>query len=147
MRKQFINGKAYDWSSITIDVSGCGAIEPTSIDYEDSQEKEMIFGRKGNIRGFGKGNKNNSVKLEMLREDYNVMMDALYRQGGGFYDIIIPKVTVSYADTGATTSTDVLTNVTFTKRSGFGGKQGDKSLTISLEGFAAGGIAIDGIQA
>lgn len=146
MRRQFVNGKAYDFSSITIDMTGCSGIEPTAIDYEDSQEKEVIYGKKGNARGFGAGNKSNSVSLEMLREDYNVMMDAFKNQGG-FYDIIIPKITVSYADKGATTCTDVLSNVTFSKRSGFGGKQGDKSLTIKLEGFAAGGIAIDGMKA
>lgn len=146
MRKQYVNGKAYDWSSITINATGCSGIEPTSIDYEDSQEKELIYGKGGNIRGFGTGNKSNTVKLGMSREDYNVMMDA-YKIQGDFYKIIIPKITVSYADAGATTCTDVLTNVTFSKRSGFGGKQGDKSLTITLEGVAAGGLAIDGMKA
>lgn len=146
MRKQFVNGKVFDYSSITINMTGCSGIEPISIDYEDSQEKEVIFGKGGNTRGFGTGNKSNSVKIELMREDYNVMMDA-YRKQGGFYKIIIPKITVSYADVGATTCTDVLTNVTFSKRSGFGGKQGDKSLTITLEGFAAGGISIDGVKA
>ena len=146
MRKQFVNGKVFDYSSITINMTGCSGIEPISIDYEDSQEKEVIFGKGGNTRGFGTGNKSNSVKIELMREDYNVMMDA-YRKQGGFYKIIIPKITVSYADVGATTCTDVLTNVTFSKRSGFGGKQGDKSLTIMLEGFAAGGISIDGVKA
>lgn len=146
MRKQFVNGKAYDYSSITIDMTGCSGIEPTSIEYEDSQEKEVIYGKNGNARGFGTGNKSNSVTMEMLREDFNIMMDA-YKSQGGFYKIIIPKITVSYADQGATTCTDVLTNVTFSKRGGFGGKQGDKSLTIKLEGFAAGGISIDGMTA
>lgn len=146
MRKQFVNGKVFDYSSITINMTGCSGIEPISIDYEDSQEKEVIFGKGGNTRGFGTGNKSNSVKIELMREDYNVMMDA-YRKQGGFYKIIIPKITVSYAGVGATTCTDVLTNVTFSKRSGFGGKQGDKSLTITLEGFAAGGISIDGVKA
>lgn len=146
MRKQFVNGKVFDYSSITINMTGCSGIEPISIDYEDSQEKEVIFGKGGNTRGFGTGNKSNSVKIELMREDYNVMMDA-YRKQGGFFKIIIPKITVSYADVGATTCTDVLTNVTFSKRSGFGGKQGDKSLTITLEGFAAGGISIDGVKA
>lgn len=146
MRKQYVNGKAYDWSSITINATGCSGIEPTSIDYEDSQDKDLIYGKGGNIRGFGTGNKSNTVKLEMSREDYNVMMDA-YKSQGDFYKIIIPKITVSYADVGATTCTDVLTNVTFSKRSGFGGKQGDKSLTITLEGVAAGGITIDGMKA
>lgn len=147
-RQQFVNGKVYDWSSITIAVSGCDGIEPTSIDYEDGQDKELIYGKDGNPRGFGTGNKTNSIKLEMLREDYNTLIDA-YRSklGDGFYKLVIPKITVSYADEGATTCTDVLTNVTFTKRGGFGGKAGDKSTTISLEGIAMGGIDFDGVKA
>lgn len=44
-RKQFVNGKVYDFSSITIAMTGCSGIEPTSIDYEDSQEKEVVFGK------------------------------------------------------------------------------------------------------
>lgn len=51
MRKQFVNGKVYDWSSITIGVMGCGGIEPTSIDYEDGQDKELVFGKMGNQEG------------------------------------------------------------------------------------------------
>lgn len=148
MRKQFVNGKVYDWSSITIGVMGCGGIEPTSIDYEDGQDKELVFGKNGEPRGFGTGNKTNSIKLEMLREDYNTLIDAYRSQlSGGFYKLVIPKITVSYADEGATTTTDVLTNVTFTKRGGFGGKTGDKSTTISLEGIAMGGIIFDGVKA
>ena len=148
MRKQFVNGKVYDWSSITIGIMGCGGIEPTSIDYEDGQDKELVFGKNGEPRGFGTGNKTNSIKLEMLREDYNTLIDAYRSQlSGGFYKMVIPKITISYADEGATTTTDVLTNVTFTKRSGFGGKAGDKSTTISLEGIAMGGIIFDGVKA
>lgn len=146
-RQQFVNGKVFDYSSITIDMTGCTGIEPTSVEYEDSQEKEVVYGKGGNTRGFGTGNKSNTVKLEMLREDYNTMMDAYKKDNGNFYEIIIPKITVSYANPGATTCTDVLTNVTFNKRAGFGGKQGDKSLTITLEGFAAGGIEVDGMPA
>lgn len=148
MRKQFVNGKVYDWSSVSIAVSGCSGIEPTSIDYEDSQDKELIYGKGGEPRGYGTGNKSNTVKMEMLREDYNLLIDAYRSQlGGGFYKMVIPKITVSYADEGATTCTDTLNNVTFTKRSGFGGKQGDKSTTITLEGIAMGGITIDGVKA
>lgn len=143
MRKQFVNGKVFDYSSVTISLSGCSGIEPTSIDYGDEQEKEVIYGKGGRPRGFGKGNKKNDVKLEMLREDYNILSDAVKSQGN-FGNVVIPKITVNYADVGATTCTDVLTNVTFSKRS-FKVAQNDKSLTVSLEGFAAGGITVNGI--
>lgn len=141
-RKQWINGKAYDWSSITINLSDCTGIEPVGIDYGDKVEKDPIYGKGGNIRGYGTGNKSNDVKLTLQREDYNLLQDA-YKASGEFGKVVIPKITVSYADTGATTVTDVLTNVTFTERS-FKAAQGDKGMTVELSGFAVGGIAPDG---
>lgn len=141
-RKQWINGKAYDWSSITIDLAGCTGIEPTSIEYGDKQEKEPIYGKGGGIRGYGTGNKSNDVKLSLQREDYNLLQDA-YKAKGYFGKVVIPKITVSYADEGATTVTDVLTNVTFSERA-FKAAQGDKGISVDLTGFAIGGIKPDG---
>lgn len=144
-RRQWINGKAYDWSSITIKLSKCTGIEPVAIDYGDKIEKEAIYGKGGGIRGYGTGNKSNDVKLTLQREDYNILQDA-YKSVKSFGKVIIPKITVSYADIGATTVTDVLTKVTFTERS-FKAAQGDKGMTVELTGFAIGGIAPDGKMA
>lgn len=147
MNRQLINGKCYGWSSVTIHVPGMESMEPTNITYDDSQETEGIHGKGGTYRGWGTGNITNSVKLEMLREDFDEMCRVM--KAGGckhFYDYIIPKITVSYADEGATTSTDILTNVKFEKRS-FKAAQGDKSLTVSLDAKAYGGITINGLDA
>lgn len=140
-RKQIINGKVYDWSSVTIGVSGCNGIEPQGIDYSDEKEKTPVYRRGGKIAGYGTGDQKNSVKLTLLREDYNLLDDAMGTTS--FYDYIVPKITVSYADTGATTCTDTLNNVTFSKRS-FKPAHGDTSETVELEGIAVGGILING---
>ena len=71
--KQLINGKVYDWSSVTITASGMENMEPMEISYDDEQESEPIYGRGGKIRGYGTGNQKNSVKLSLLREDFNEM--------------------------------------------------------------------------
>lgn len=135
-RKQLVNGKVYDWSSVTINVSGMENIEPTEISYDDEQEVEFVYGRGGSPRGYGTGNKKNSVKLTMLREDFNEMCRVIKASGGKtFYDYVIPKIVVSYADEGAATCTDVLTNVKLSKRS-FKATQGDKSMSVSLDGLA-----------
>lgn len=134
--KQLINGKVYDWSSVTINVSGMENIEPTEISYDDEQELEAIYGRGGGIRGFGTGNVKNSVKLSMLREDFNEMCRVIESKGyKNFYKYVIPKVVVSYADDGATTCTDTITNLRFSKRS-FKTAQGDKSVKVDLDGMA-----------
>ena len=41
--KQLINGKAYDWSSVTITASGMENMEPMEISYDDEEEKEPIL--------------------------------------------------------------------------------------------------------
>ena len=64
--KQLINGKAYDWSSVTITASGMENMEPMEISYDDEEEKEPIYGKGGKIRGYGTGNQKNSVKISLL---------------------------------------------------------------------------------
>lgn len=143
---QIVNGKVYDWSSITIKASGLDNLEPLEISYDDEQDKEAIYGKGGKIRGYGTGNKKNSVKLSMLREDFNEMCNAIKKQGiKNFYSYTIPQIIVCYADEGADTCTDTLKKVTFTKRS-FKAAQGDKSMKVDLDGFAVGGIKINGLE-
>ena len=48
---QLVNGKVYDWSSVTISTSGMENIEPTEISYDDEQESEAVYGKGGKIRG------------------------------------------------------------------------------------------------
>ena len=147
MAKQLINGKCYDWSSVTINVSGMDSIELQEISYDDEQELEAIYGKGGRIRGYGTGNQKNSVKLSMTREDFNEMIRVIKSKGyKSFYKYIIPKITVSYADDGVATTTDVLTNVKFSKRS-LKAAQGDKSMKVDLDGMAMGGIKMNGLGA
>ena len=147
MAKQLINGKVYDWSSITINISGMDSIELQEISYDDEQELDPIYGKGGKIRGYGTGNQKNSVKLSMLREDFNEMIRIAKKRGlKSFYALTIPKITVSYADEGTQTTTDILTNVKFSKRSLKAG-QGDKSMKVDLDGIAIGGIKLNGLGA
>ncbi len=142
-----INGKVYDWSSVTISASDMEGIEPLEISYDDEAEAELIYGKGGRPRGWGSGNRKNSVKMSLLREDFNLMCESIKRQGTKeFYKYVIPKITVSYADEGVATCSDVLTNVVFSKRS-FKAANGDKSLKVDLDGFAAGGIRVNGLEA
>ena len=131
----------------TINVSGMDSIELQEISYDDEEEVEAIYGKGGKIRGYGTGNQKNSVKLSMTREDFNEMIRVIKSKGyKSFYKYIIPKITVSYADDGVATTTDVLTNVKFSKRS-LKAAQGDKSMKVDLDGMAMGGIKMNGLGA
>lgn len=143
--KQLINGKVFDWSSVTINVSGIENIEPLEITYSDEAELETINGKGGKIRGYGTGNKKNSVKVSLIREDYDEISRVIKGKGvKSLSTYIIPKITVSYADEGAETTTDVLTKVVLTKRDSKAA-QGDKSMKVDLDGIAIGGITMSGL--
>lgn len=144
---QLINGKVYDWSSITVAASGMENMEVQEVSYDDEQESEAIYGKGGKIRGYGTGNQKNSVKISLLREDFNEMCRVIKSKGyKNFYRYVVPKITVSYADEGAATCTDVLNKVVFSKRS-FKAAQGDKSMKVDLDGMAMGGIKINDLDA
>lgn len=145
--KQLVNGKVYDWSSVTITAPGMENMEPLEISYDDERESEPIYGRGGKIRGYGTGNQKNSVKLSMLREDFNEMCRVIQSAGyKSFYNYVIHKIVVNYADDGAETCTDVLTDIVLSKRS-LKAAQGDKSMKVELDGIAIGGIKINGLEA
>lgn len=146
MAKNLINGKCYDWNDISIDVDGMENIEVTSISYGDKQEHEGVYGKGGRYRGYGTGNTTNQVSIEMLREDFDEYCCILKKKGyNNFYDYVIPKITVSYANTGEKTSTDVLTKVKLGSRD-TNPKQGEKSVTFKTDGVAYGGIKWNGMN-
>ena len=93
--KQLVNGKVYDWSSVTISTSGMENIEPTEIYLRlMSRRVRLVYGKGGKIRGYGTGNQKNSVKLSMLREDFNEMCRVIKSKGyKNFYKYVIPKYT------------------------------------------------------
>ena len=145
-KRQLINGKAYDWSSIDINVPGCENIEVTEISYSDTLEREIIYGKGGKGRGYGNGNLSTTCDLTMQREDYNELCRVYAAKGKKFYGIELDKITVSYADEGAETSVDTITRVIFNGRD-FKAAQGDKGNTVTIKGTVAGSITSNGMGA
>lgn len=142
-----INGKSYDWSSIDFHMTDMNNVQIQEVDYGDEQGLDPVYGKGGKIRGYGTGNQKNTFKITLLREDYDEMCRVIKSSGcKHFYGYMIPKATVSYADEGAKTSTDVITRIVFNKRD-FKGAQGDTSLKVTIEGMAIGGISTNGLEA
>lgn len=141
-----INGRGYDWNSVTLGISGCENVEPTEISYDAERDEEVIYGKGGDPRGYGTGNRKNSVKMSMLREDFDEICNVMQKKGvKSFFNHIFEKITVSYGNDGQKVVTDTLTNVKFSKFSGKA-SQGDKSIKVDLEGFAFGGVNINGMK-
>lgn len=144
MADTIINGKCYDWSDVSIDLPGAEDAQITEISYDFEHEAEAIYGKGGAPRGYGTGNKKYTIKLSMLREDYNVLLKYCKRRGKRVSTLQIPKITVSYANEDQATTTDVLRGIILNKHS-FSAKQGDKSLSVSLDGFMYKAPKLNGV--
>lgn len=81
--------------------------------------------------------------LNLSSDDMEALVEHREKGYKNFYKYVIPKIVVNYADEGASTCTDVLTNIVLSKRS-FKAAQGDKSMKVDLDGIAMGGISLDG---
>lgn len=139
-----INGRVYDWESITVGLPTGTLIGIQSIEYKDSKEKEMVYGKGAAPVGRGEGNYKAEGKLTVSRDEYQNILDYCKQVGKAFFRLPPFPITVGYANDEEATRTDVITDVVFTERS-ISPKQGDKSLTKDLS-FIAKKIVEDGVQ-
>lgn len=139
-----VNGRSYSWGDVDLGIPGLN-LQIQSIDYEDELEKEEVYGKGQKPRGYGEGNYKASGKVTLLRDDYDGLLDYCKRTGTPLYRLLFGKVTVSYANDGDRTRTDVLNKVTITKNS-HKAAQGDKSLSVDLDLLIVGGVVRDGVK-
>ena len=74
-----------------------------------------------------------------MRDDLDDLLSYCNKNGTPFYDLVLPKVVVSYAQGNGRITTDVLNRVSFSKRSSKAG-QGDKSIKVDVDLMIAGVI-------
>lgn len=139
-----VNGKAYDWGDVTIKLPGLN-LQCQEISYDDELEMEEVYSNGKMPRGYGTGNYKASGKISLLRDDYDVLLDYCRSKNTPFYWLLMPVITVSYANEGERTRTDELRKVKFTKRSNKAA-QGDKSIKVDLDIMIIGGIVTDGVE-
>jgi len=132
-----INGRYYDWEHISIQVKGIPLADVLSIDYEDGEKVNAIFGKGRTPRGYTKGNYEGSGKVTLLREEYD-RVRAAAPEGNPLklepFDIV-----VSYEKEGSTV-TDKILDCLFTKRSFGGVEQDTEKVTVELEFTILGGV-------
>lgn len=137
-----VNGKAYDWGDVDLKLPGL-AIEAQEISYDDELEKELVYGKGNAPRGYGTGNYKPTGKLTFLRDDFEELLQYCRNKGIPFYSLTFPKIVVSYAQGNGQISTDVLNNVSFSKRS-MKAAQGDKSFKVDMDLIISGKIIWSG---
>lgn len=139
-----VNGKVYDWGSIDIQIPGL-ALEAQEISYDDELESELVYGKSAVPRGYGNGNYKASGKISLLRDDYNDILDYCKKNNLKFYQLVMEKIIVSYANEGQATRSDVINKVKFQKRTNKAAN-GDKSFKVDLDLLIMGTIVQDGVE-
>jgi hypothetical protein len=105
-----INGRAYDYASIVINVLGVPLMGVKSIEYKVEQEKTNNYGA-GNLPvSRGHGVKKADATLELSMDDVEVLRNALPTRN--LLDVPAFPITVSFLN-GAKTVTHVLHNCEF----------------------------------
>lgn len=139
-----INGKNYDWNSVTSKIPGL-TLQIQDISYGDELEKEASYGRGAMPRGYGTGNYKATTKMSMLKDDFDDLVAYCKKKNIPLYKLEIPKITVSYANDGERTKMDVIENVGITKVDDKAA-QGDKSLKVDIDCIVYGKITRDGLE-
>lgn len=133
-----INGRYYDWEHISIQVKGVPLADVLSIDYEDSEKVNAIYGKGRTPRGYTKSNWEASGKLTLLREEYDRLRAAAPE--GNVYKLDPFDIVISYDKGNGTAVTDTLKDCLFTKRSFGGVEQDTERITVELEFVVLGEI-------
>lgn len=124
-----INGRSYDWASITALVAGVLCVGITAIDYDETQVKEdnMGAGNRPVARGYG-NKKAENCSIEVYAEEAESIANRV--ANGDLLDIPPFEIIVSFR-IGATITTHILKNAEFTKNSR-ALKQGDTAIKVTL---------------
>lgn len=126
-----INGRAYDWASIKLQLLGMTIIGVTAISYDDNQAKVDNYGAGtyASSRGYGKYEPKASITLEMKEVE---RIQAALPAGGRIQDIAPFPIVVAYVNQSNRMVTHTIHNVEFTnnKREM---KAGDTNIEVALE--------------
>lgn len=123
-------GKLAGWNSITTTMLGRDLVGATELAYDDTLEKENVYGSGGMPVGRGEGNYAAKLSITFLKEELDALQVSL-GPGGRLTDIAPFDVTVQYEYLGKLYK-DRIHNVEFTGRS-VEVKQNDKSIATKCD--------------
>lgn len=125
-----INGRAYDWASIAVQLLGQTILGITAVSYKYRQEKVNNFGAGVNpvSRGYGKREPEGSITLEMKEVE---RIQAAVPAGGSILDIPPFTIAISYVNASNMLVTHTLHNCEFLEN-GRELKTGDTNIEVEL---------------
>lgn len=129
-----INGRQYEWADISLILGGRLVTGARGINYKESQEKELIYGKGNRPMSIQKGNKKYEGSVTLLQSEVETLKE-LGRSIVGRASILDLNLNavVCYGDPskGDVMLTDQLFNIQFTEVEK-SMKQGDKNMEVTL---------------
>ena len=127
---QLINGHAYDWSNIVINIMGTVVTGISSIDYSQEQDMQDNWGAGINPVSRGYGNRKATAKLTLYMEQLVALQTASLT--GNIQDIPEFDIVVMYLSTPSIPKTDIIKNCRF-KNNVRGIKLNDMNVTVDCD--------------
>lgn len=125
-----INGKSYEYADIIVNIMGVPIVGITSIDYEEKQGMENIYGAGRNPVSRGYGKIEPTAKITLLMEEVQAIQ--LVAPLGRIQDIPEFDISVIYVDAALIPVKHKLRNVRFMNNVR-GSKSGDTSIPVEME--------------
>lgn len=129
MAAPLINGRAYDFTEVVVNILGAPVVGVKAITYVTEQEKTNNFGQGNQPVSRGQGAKNASATLDISMNDVEALRDAA--PGGDLLSIPSFDITVTFLNLQKVV-THVLKNCEFTN-DGVEASQGDTDITRTFD--------------
>lgn len=123
-------GKMAGWNAVTVNMLGRDVEGITELEYNDTVEKENVYGAGKFPVGRSEGNYTPSASITLLLEEVNALQNAL-PPGTGLHAIAPFPIVVEYEYNGFV-KRDVIHNCEFKGR-GVAVKQNDKTIAYKFE--------------
>lgn len=124
-------GKVAGWNNVSVVIFGRVLEGITALSYDDSMEKENIYGAGAMPVGRGEGNYQAKCSITLLKEEVDALLLSL-GSGGNLVDIPPFDIPVVYTRKNGLVTQDIIRNCEF-KGNGVDVKQGDTSIASSHE--------------
>lgn len=125
-----INGKAYEWADIKVNLFGVPIVGITAIEYDDKQNMTNIMGAGNRVVSRGYGSFEPTAKITLLMEEIENIMSVAPL--GVIQSIPEFDITVAYLDAALATRIHKLRNVRFMNNPRTS-KQGDTSIPVEID--------------
>lgn len=109
MQYPLVNGKRYSFASVTFSLGNISIFGVTDISYSHSLEPGEVRGAHPQVLGYTRGEYSCEASVTFLKEEWDEAVKQL-DNSVGLLEVIVPVVTITYADQGAPTVTDKLMN-------------------------------------